>query len=1146
MISINRKQTILLLVFLGICHTALGDDGAESGNLNYMRTPEAAAFMRYGEESVNEYTGTADISVPLYTIKSKDIEIPLVLRYDASGIKVEQEASWVGLGWNLMVGGCINYVCAGEKDQYTQSYIDNQTWMEYLTRINSPSYPGIHYYHYPTDNIDTWMETVNHSFAFETPYYDKLSQDMQNYLMWGYGERDFYSVNVLGKSFKFFIDPATLNPYIIGEAGEGFKIEPNYRIEEHTGIGYQPDVAEWTITDSDGYIYYFRNGDISSNGKGHSYTFCWYLTDIKTPSGEIVELSYTNKREWGRNSMTESYSILDRNIPNSDLAYATHGYSKTMDNGYVSNSYVNEIRTNNQTVTFVLSDSYECSGKKLDEIIVRSYDNIVHRRFSFSYDSFENSRIGGNYAPTSNPNAELRLKLLNVKEISASDTLTTSFSYNESIKLPSKKSCAQDYWGYYNGQNNASTNIVTGENGHTMLPTPSSFMTHNGYAVPYFGDFHGADRNSNSNYVQAAILHSVEYSTGGYTLYEYEPNSVPTSDYTQSQEYEDYIKRPYDIDINKSFSYTPDATDIVSNDPYYFSLTDSLEFSLYVRCSGQEADIDSIDVAIIELFSDTKPVQISIPYRESDIYDFVLHDKLPSGDYKLIIGAPSIGQKNYSVGCKLRGNYTTSASFLDLYPQNTFSRIVGGVRVKKISNYDDDNRLVNYTTYDYNNSGILLNSIETIEPYRFKYLKAEDGGSGTRFIYSIHNINGYTITTGKSRFATFYASCNPGIVGYSNVTKCKYDANGHLEKSVITSYRNHKPEISMLDMDFYKCLDNGKILSQKILNANGFVTKKVQNEYRTHELEDDDERERWYSTNMVARNLLHIDPMIQGFNPNDAIFDTQFQVYKYPYIHSRVDLIKTTTTEYCADGSTIISEIEYKYKNKYENLQIAYSDQTTSLTNTVLRTKFTYASDETNAESRILTNQHRLNAVVKKENFLIGNDGIRLNTQETGYSSRSRNGILYYLPSSQSTSIGNSLPETRTTYRYDDSLNVCSVSVDSLETVYLWSYRGQYPIAKIEGLTYAEVQRAVGADAISALISKDEPSAQDFFSIRDSISAAGGYVTAYTYSPLVGMTSETLPNGVTVRYEYDALGRLKSATDTQGHIVSSYQYHYKY
>ena len=128
-----KKATLLVGCMFSSFLSALADDLQNSLNYDYLRTPEASAFMKYGEESVSEYTGTADISVPLYTIKCKDIEIPISLQYDASGIKVEQEASWVGLGWNLMVGGCINYVCAGGHDMYGAPNIENKVWTEHLT-----------------------------------------------------------------------------------------------------------------------------------------------------------------------------------------------------------------------------------------------------------------------------------------------------------------------------------------------------------------------------------------------------------------------------------------------------------------------------------------------------------------------------------------------------------------------------------------------------------------------------------------------------------------------------------------------------------------------------------------------------------------------------------------------------------------------------------------------------------------------------------------------------------------------------------------------------------------------------------------------------------------------------------------------------
>jgi YD repeat-containing protein len=52
-------------------------------------------------------------------------------------------------------------------------------------------------------------------------------------------------------------------------------------------------------------------------------------------------------------------------------------------------------------------------------------------------------------------------------------------------------------------------------------------------------------------------------------------------------------------------------------------------------------------------------------------------------------------------------------------------------------------------------------------------------------------------------------------------------------------------------------------------------------------------------------------------------------------------------------------------------------------------------------------------------------------------------------------------------------------------------------------------------------------------------------MTSYTYDPLVGMTSTTDEGNVTTFYEYDNFGRLKSIKDDDGHILKTYEYHYK-
>ncbi len=70
-------------------------------------SPEAAALGKYGDIPVSYYTGMANVSIPIYTIPLGELSVPINLNYSTNGIKVEEEASWAGLGWALQTGGVI-------------------------------------------------------------------------------------------------------------------------------------------------------------------------------------------------------------------------------------------------------------------------------------------------------------------------------------------------------------------------------------------------------------------------------------------------------------------------------------------------------------------------------------------------------------------------------------------------------------------------------------------------------------------------------------------------------------------------------------------------------------------------------------------------------------------------------------------------------------------------------------------------------------------------------------------------------------------------------------------------------------------------------------------------------------------------------
>src|SRR5215813_8930666 len=82
-------------------------------NVTLPKTPESDGMEQFGKIPVNELTGTPDISIPIYTLKSNFLSLPITLAYHATGIKVNQEASWVGLGWDLDAGGRITIETKG-------------------------------------------------------------------------------------------------------------------------------------------------------------------------------------------------------------------------------------------------------------------------------------------------------------------------------------------------------------------------------------------------------------------------------------------------------------------------------------------------------------------------------------------------------------------------------------------------------------------------------------------------------------------------------------------------------------------------------------------------------------------------------------------------------------------------------------------------------------------------------------------------------------------------------------------------------------------------------------------------------------------------------------------------------------------------
>ena len=143
-------------------------------------TPESSSLMKYIDNPVSNYTGKASVSIPIYTIESRDLTVPISLNYHSGGIGVAEESSWVGLGWSLQAGGVITRKIRGLDDLKVEGYYFNSELPDPPT---SPPLTG--------DYSPTYHDLVRGVYGSNPPaglyqyplYNDGIEKDYFNYLV---------------------------------------------------------------------------------------------------------------------------------------------------------------------------------------------------------------------------------------------------------------------------------------------------------------------------------------------------------------------------------------------------------------------------------------------------------------------------------------------------------------------------------------------------------------------------------------------------------------------------------------------------------------------------------------------------------------------------------------------------------------------------------------------------------------------------------------------------------------------------------------------------------------------------------------------------------------------------------------------------
>lgn len=119
-----KKGLSILIISLLVFALGYGID------VEAQQTPSVAEFGNYHSGTgVNLYTGDMSYSIPLLTVPGRNgLDFPLVLSY-SGGIKTNQQASMVGLGWSLNLGS-ISRGVNGIPDDYTRTTDSNMYWYD--------------------------------------------------------------------------------------------------------------------------------------------------------------------------------------------------------------------------------------------------------------------------------------------------------------------------------------------------------------------------------------------------------------------------------------------------------------------------------------------------------------------------------------------------------------------------------------------------------------------------------------------------------------------------------------------------------------------------------------------------------------------------------------------------------------------------------------------------------------------------------------------------------------------------------------------------------------------------------------------------------------------------------------------------------
>ncbi len=1132
-------------------------------------SPTISNLMNFTNFPANNSTGIPNISIPIFSTKTRDnnLSINLSLNYHPNGVMVKNYAGILGTGWSMFSGGAISRVMKGMPDETSFYGVLNNG-----------------YYNYTNQTIE---EREQFLYDVAKGCYD--------------GEPDSFSFNFFGHSGKLILykDIQSINQIYI-DSESNLKINTNYNQDGQ--------IDSFVITDDQGYIYYFEDKEITTVNKWANtylpsenkyvlqypspvdlYTSSWNLTRIDAFNNEeLLTFEYDDILE-----VTENYSYSENIIDDSFLAneyYRLNWMSSTFKTKLLPERTTSQTRSTISTnklkkititdigeidftnekgrLDYLTINNGEQTGALLKDLSVKNIHGKEIKKFSFIY-SYEGE---GNRLFLKELVDEYLTTNDNIETISNNEDLRYHFNYNDPHLLPNTESKNTDYWGFFNN-------------------------AYNNNSIPVFSDLdytEGGNRETDERYCTTGLLKEIIYPTGGLTSYDFEAN---TYSYIRDEDLTEYTndsnnnieKKNFNGTLNSNFtetnfshfvsidyqqSVTLNLLGIDNNDFYYGEDKNLFRVRLTpVKIENSKVDYiidDTRDFKLIELDDCTSCLTAS--------KDIVLDE----GFYHIELEPIGFTKGITPLEFNLIFSYFSYKSDEDITPY----KVGGGVRLKEIKKFEskDDLTPVLHRSFLYNlnedankSSGSLVAKFP-VHKYEISYSNFNDiiSSSGTTRPGETFTIPYHVITDYNN-----LPSSESSLVEYKNVTIRNHNTKNNQTLNTLQTYNTSidYPDEGGNAFPFIPINSNswkrGKLKEVEIHDSMESLVKKSTFNYIFHERSS---IEDLVTISTVLNNCAYesryskctgYDETSTNYSCSNVLDYVVNRTYK---LNSGVALLsEQTETSFFSNGSNSSKTI-YGYNLNIHNYP-------TNITNyiqgdnssSVLSLLQNNTSDYTYIENQIfypqdiitptdpvkeLIDQNRLSLPVKSFRYYgKSTDRSVLKISET-YNIYSNWGDDLVLPETIQSSKSDLALEDRVVYHnYDAKGNPVEVSKkDGTKIYYVWGYNQTQPIAKIEGYdAISSTQLSVINQVISASNLDDDTTIGSLGNegtlriklqeLREALPEA--QVTTFTYDPLIGVTSITDPRGQTIYYQYDGFNRLEFIKDKDGNILKENQYNYK-